>query len=254
MKKVATVALATTILALVAAASLSSYFYLETSKSLTAANQKNGQSQTELATLQAQIDSLSAQKPGGSRSTSGISAQLADVSNLLRSLKTAQNSTTFNAESSALQAELNNLQMVESGCGGSTPVSQRPVGNATPVLLMQPRTTAAICVTYKASWSDDESRFNSTLQSQSFWLQNGSYVFRMWIIKNNSVSHSFTITPSPGSITPSQYVGYVTVLYRVSALQNSTGFYDQSAPFGYCGGIPMAVGYSASQAKGSHLP
>src|SRR2546428_1754773 len=180
--KVVTIALATTVLALVITASLSSYLYIKTSESLNAANQKIGQSQAELATLQAQIDSLSAQKSAGSGSTSGISAQLADVSNLLHSLKNAQNSTTFNAEASALQAELNNLQMVESGCGGSTPVSQRPVGNSTPVLLMQPSTTAAICVTYKASWSDDESRFSPFVQSNSFWFQNGSYVFRMLII------------------------------------------------------------------------
>ena len=46
----------------------------------------------------------------------------------------------------------------------------------------------------------------------------------------------------------------MTVVYRVSALQNSTGFYDQSAPYGYCGDIPMAVGYSASQVNGSDFP
>jgi hypothetical protein len=46
----------------------------------------------------------------------------------------------------------------------------------------------------------------------------------------------------------------VTVQYLVSAPPNSTGIYDHSAPYGYCGSMPMAVGFSASQFKGSDFP
>jgi hypothetical protein len=44
---------------------------------------------------------------------------------------------------------------------------------------------------------------------------------------------------------------YVSVLYSVTALGNSTGFYDQSAPFTNCYDFPMAVGYAASQVNAS---
>jgi hypothetical protein len=44
---------------------------------------------------------------------------------------------------------------------------------------------------------------------------------------------------------------YVTVVYMVDSLSNSTGFYDGSAPFRYCDAMPMAVGYTASQVNAS---
>jgi hypothetical protein len=37
------------------------------------------------------------------------------------------------------------------------------------------------------------------------------------------------------------------VIYDYTALNNSTGFYDETAPWTGCLGMPMAVGHPASQ-------
>jgi hypothetical protein len=76
----------------------------------------------------------------------------------------------------------------------------------------------------------------------------------MIYIGNSSARGDFTITPIPDTIRPSENVTYVTVLYNVSALANSKGIYEYSAPYGYCGSMPMAVGYNASQLDGSDFP
>lgn len=46
-------------------------------------------------------------------------------------------------------------------------------------------------------------------------------------------------------------MNYVTIVYIITALGNSTGFYSESAPWTGCFGMPMAVGYSASQVNAS---
>ena len=120
--------------------------------------------------------------------------------------------------------------------------------------MMQPGTAGSICVTYKAAWSDYPSYFNSTISGwESIYLKNGSFPLTLYI-GNNSARSPFTITASPSTMHLSANVTYVTVLYRVSALPNSTGIYEHSAPYGYCDSMPMAVGFSPSQLKGSDFP
>ncbi len=139
--------------------------------------------------------------------------------------------------------------------------SQTP-SNEIPVLLMQPGSTAYVCVTYQSAWQGNQTLYNNeTLNSSLF--TNGTYQFGLYIIKahcvvnatefgcDSSVSHSFTISATPGSIRPLATTSYVTVVYVVDALSNSTGFYDGSAPFEYCYALPMAVGYPASQVNAS---
>lgn len=138
------------------------------------------------------------------------------------------------------------------GCQGGVSVPQQPVGNFTPVLLMQPNTVGYVCVTYKAAWSDDPSIFNEVVSTSPFF-SNGTYSFGMWI-GNNSTSNAFIVTPTPSSVRPSANVTQVTVQYKVTVLANSSGIYDYSAPYGYCGSIPMAVGYSVAQLNGSDFP
>ena len=46
-------------------------------------------------------------------------------------------------------------------------------------------------------------------------------------------------------------MNFVTIVYVITALSNSTGFYDETAPWTGCIGMPMAVGYSASQVNAS---
>jgi hypothetical protein len=88
---------------------------------------------------------------------------------------------------------------------------------------------------------------------------NGTYRFNPFLVDNyecgtnpitsctQTISHSFQISVLPNSIRPSASMDYVTVVYIVTALSNSTGFYDESAPWTGCDGMPMAVGYSAPQ-------
>jgi len=126
-----------------------------------------------------------------------------------------------------------------------------------PVLLMQPGSTASICVTYQSAWQGNSSEYNK------LGFGNGTYGFSLSIGKERCetsagetscteiVSNSFIITANPGSIQPSPTTNYVAVVYTVASLANSTGFYDRSAPYEYCIGMPMAVGYSASQVNSS---
>ena len=245
-------------IALLVLASITGYLYFETSQSLTKTNTDVKQYQTEIAHLQSQVDALKAQAQAHNGSfQSGFVAQLSAISNLLESAESSLNFTnmpSLKSQLSSLQEQLSDIQLVEAGCAGSVSVSHGPVGNLTPVLLMQPNTAGSICVTYKAAWSDDPGSFNSLTSGwESVYLNNGSYSFMM-DIGNNSANVDFTISSTPSSIRPSEDVTYVTVLYHVSALANSTGIYEYSAPYGYCDSMPMAVGYSASQLNGSDFP
>jgi hypothetical protein len=258
LNRASTVAVGALVIALVVLASITGFLYFETSQALVTTNANLKQYQTEMAHLQSQIDSLSAQQQaqnGGSQP--GILAQLSAMSAYLQSIRgslTSSNTAALKSELSSLQDQLASIQLVEAGCAGSVSVSQRPVGNRTPVLLMQPNTIGSICVTYKAAWSDDPSIFSSLVSGwESVYLKNGSYPFALYV-GNNSALGSFTTSATPNSIRPSANVSYVTVLFRVSALANSKGIYEYSAPYGYCGSMPMAVGYTASQLNGSNFP
>jgi hypothetical protein len=135
--------------------------------------------------------------------------------------------------------------------------------SAVPVLLMRPGSTAFICVTYQSAWEGNSSQYTS--QDGKF-----DHVFSLYITTNQcvsgatengctggwtpTISHSFRIEGSPDLIQPTPDTNYVTVVYTVTALSNATGFYDNSAPYGYCGAMPMAVGYAASQVNASDFP
>jgi hypothetical protein len=131
--------------------------------------------------------------------------------------------------------------------------------DSVPVLLMQPGSTTYICVTYQSSWQGDATKFQ-----QSAVSANDAYEFGLGIGKEHctagaqgsfdctsAISHSFVIQVYPSSIQYTAATDYVSVLYTVTALGNSTGFYDSSAPFQYCYGMPLAVGYTSSQVNGS---
>jgi hypothetical protein len=243
---------------LLALASVTGYLYLETSQSLDRTNNSLNKYLTEITSLQDQINTLNAlQQAQGTSPQPGILAQLSAMSNLLGTIRSSLNSSNnaaLKSELSSLQEELNNIQTVEARCAGSTSVPQRPVGNLTPVLLMRPRTLGSVCVTYKAAWSDDPSIFDSLISGwESGYLKNGSYPFQMYI-GNNSARGAFNIIPTPSSVRPSANVTFVTVLFNVSALANSRGIYEYSAPYGFCGSMPMAVGFKASQLNGSDFP
>jgi hypothetical protein len=135
--------------------------------------------------------------------------------------------------------------------------SSQTSSNGTPVLLMQPNSTAYVCVTYQSSWQGNVSQYRGE------YFTNGTYQFGLYISKEHcttnaeggsctgaSFSNSFTISV-PVSIRPSASTDYVTAVFTIRSLGNSTGFYDGSAPFDYCSAMPMAVGYTASQVNAS---
>jgi hypothetical protein len=131
--------------------------------------------------------------------------------------------------------------------------------NDVPVLLMRPDSTGYVCVTYQTVWKGNASEY----QSQYTGFQ--TYPFDLSIGQEHcftssgggggctaSISHSFITSALLSSIQLSGITDYFTIVYAVTALSNSTGFYDNSAPYLYsCNSMPMAVGYTASQVNAS---
>jgi hypothetical protein len=123
---------------------------------------------------------------------------------------------------------------------------------------MQPNSTALLCVTYQSVWQGDATKFLQFAQ-----LANAPYNFSLGVSKEHcetgqnsfdctsTISHSFAIAAYPTSVQPTAATDYVAVVFVITALGNSTGFYDGAAPFQGCSGTPLAVGYAASQVNGS---
>jgi len=129
-----------------------------------------------------------------------------------------------------------------------------------PVLLMQPNTTAYACVTYQTWWKGSP-YYNFT---GSYVGPSGSYQISPFDVSNEQctkipngescspdVSHSFRISAFPTSTNLTVYTDYVTVLYAITSLGNSTGYYSNSVPYEYCNSMPLAVGHPASDVNAS---
>lgn len=140
-----------------------------------------------------------------------------------------------------------------------------PYMQQTPVLLMRPNSTGFVCVTFQSAWRGNQSLFLSDSWILAPYLVNGTFSFKDWFVPMNweckttigtgtceqILPHSFLINVLPSQIHPSGGMNYLTIVYSVTALSNSTGFYDVTAPWTGCLGMPMAVGYSASQLNAS---
>jgi hypothetical protein len=133
-----------------------------------------------------------------------------------------------------------------------------------PVLLMRPNSTGYICVTYQTAWQGNQDLYQRDPTYNSYpFLVNGTYRFVYFVVANykcgtnpvasciQTISHSFQITALPSYVRPSASMDFFTVEYAITALGNSTGFYYESAPWTGCLGMPLAVGYSASQVNAS---
>jgi hypothetical protein len=166
--------------------------------------------------------------------------------------------TSTDVETTTITASATETQMLS--CTGDQQVwnsTSSTDANDVPVLLMRPDSTGFICITYRSFWAGNASQF-----AHQFFV-NGTFDFGLLIGKEHCsalsggtgcitiLSRSFIIGAFPSSIRPTVDTDYVTVVYAVTARSNSTGFYDDSAPYGYCQSMPMAVGYSASQVNAS---
>jgi hypothetical protein len=125
-----------------------------------------------------------------------------------------------------------------------------------PVLLMQPGSTAYVCVTYQSSWKGNVTQF------PGYGVPNVNYSkfiagFMLVVYKYEPgisdpiFSHDFITSAYPSSIHFGNTTNYVNIFYTITALDNSTGFYDHSAQYACDAGLPLAVGYKASQVNAS---
>jgi hypothetical protein len=161
---------------------------------------------------------------------------------------------------SSSQSEATSLQG-RSSCANASPISYSyptPVSKI-PVLLLQPGSTAVVCVTYEASWIRPNVNYTNI---QSAFFPNGTYGFPAPQITNtvgienctcttDTVSHSFLIKAEPTSITPAINATTVTIMYTITPMSNATGFYDGFYP---ASGILIAVGHDQSQIAPSDFP
>jgi hypothetical protein len=188
-----------------------------------------------------------------------ISTALIFVTPTLQGTKTA----TETSIASSVQTSISVYQPCDNYVWNAS--SSTPNNGSVPVLLMRPNSTGYICVVYQTAWQGNQSLYQSDSMYNSYpFLVNGTYQFRPFLVDNyrcstangisscvQTTSHSFKITVLPDSIRPSASMNYVTVIFTVNALSNSTGFYDESAPWTACVSMPMAVGYSVSQVNAS---
>jgi hypothetical protein len=128
-------------------------------------------------------------------------------------------------------------------------------GSATvPVLLMQPSTSGFICVVYESESNGgvvpNATGIDGYLQGfrifKSRCSTEGGGIGCSYRPANSFETSGFRLNSTAPFVSNSSTI-YVGVVYSVTALSNATGFYVFSAPRLGCGGLPMAVGYSASQ-------
>lgn len=123
-----------------------------------------------------------------------------------------------------------------------------------PVLLMQPNTTAYACVTYQTWWKGNQ---NYNFTGYPGGPPSGTYQFSPFLVSNEActssngcrpdVSNAFRVSANPTSVQYDVHTDYVSVIYTITALANSTGYYSNSVPFLACASMPIAVGHLASE-------
>jgi len=136
---------------------------------------------------------------------------------------------------------------INSTVGVSLPLSY-------PVLLMQSDSTAYVCVTSRSHWEGNTTTFLSFFGPDINYSQLQEYPGLIIYKDRNGnplPTHNFITSAYPSSFHFTDTTDFVSIIYTVTALDNSTGFYDNSAPFACGGGMPMAVGYTASQVNAS---
>jgi hypothetical protein len=145
---------------------------------------------------------------------------------LLPSANQGSQSSTFSSGTGGESSTTSTLASQPS-CANADPIdySFPPTLDKLPVLVSQPGSTIVVCVTYQASWL----RPNVTYADiQSAFFPNGVYTFPAPQITQTvpvgpnttaltyKVSHSFTITYQPTSITPTIDTTTVTIMYSIT--------------------------------------
>jgi len=242
---------ATLVLLLVVAAAFGTY-YFQTASTLNQMQTRDAYYQTQLQALQKQLNAI---QSNSTLSRTLLTEQLSSIQSRIENLINGSQ-TKFSQQLAALIFEVNDVQETLPCANAQLmPVIHYNYSNATatvPVLLMNPASTMTVCVTWRAT-----PLLNGTA---SYYMYSHVHTlnFSLFEIVHNIpcapacsgtlgvVSHSFVTTTTPSHIPLNPYISNFTTLYRITALGNSTGFYEQALPADACGRTPLAVGYKTS--------
>jgi hypothetical protein len=108
--------------------------------------------------------------------------------------------------------------------------------NYVPVFLMKPNSTGKICTN---NWR--------TIPEMSY-----SGKINAGIGKDDSITQDVTVAASPDTITIDNT--NKTIVYTITASNDSSGFYRFSPMFSNCGGIPIAIGYDSTHSFDNDFP
>lgn len=136
-------------------------------------------------------------------------------------------------------------------CDGSVLPSGDVRTGIVPVLMMKPNSTATVCIAYKFN-SDWSSYPNKNIYPHGIF-ETSCCNFDPAQYSNKQSYNKFEVLADPPqfNITGVYNGAKVTVMYKIHAESNSTGFYNSSVPFGNCNSYPLAVGYDSSQISAS---
>src|SRR3989442_382689 len=118
-----------------------------------------------------------------------------------------------------------------------------------PVLMMEPNSTATVCVTYQFI-SDWNSYPNKDVYQHGIF---GTSCCFFAMAHSMQSSNKFDVLADPPlvNITGVNNGSRTTVVYKIHAGPNSSGFYDTSVPYGNCNSYPLAVGSDVSHINAS---
>lgn len=119
-----------------------------------------------------------------------------------------------------------------------------------PVLMMKPNSTATVCVTYQFI-SDWNSYPNKDIYPHGIFET--CCLVHMGKSSTVTSSNQFEVLANPPlfNVTGVYNESKITVMYKIHAGLDSSGFYDSSIPYGNCNSYPLAVDYDSSQVDAS---
>jgi hypothetical protein len=247
---------ATTVLVLVVAAAFGTY-YFQTLSTLNQMQTRDAYYQTQLQALQKQLNAI---QSNSTLSRTLLTEQLSSIQSKIENLINGSQAK-FSQQLAALMFEVNDVQETLP-CANTQlkPATHFNYSNATatvPVLLMNPASTLTVCVTWQATPIP-----NGTA---GYYIYSHAHAlnFSLEVVHNmpctpapppgttcffGVTSHSFVITTIPSRVPLNPYISNFVTLYQITALGNSTGFYEQALPdSGICSHTPLVVGYKPSQ-------
>src|SRR5574340_267576 len=135
-------------------------------------------------------------------------------------------------------------------CGGIEVPSGNLRTGMVPVLMMKPNSTATVCVTYQFI-SDWNSYPNKDIYPHGIFET--CCLVHMGKSSTVTSSNQFEVLANPPlfNVTGVYNESKITVVYKIHAGLDSSGFYDSSIPYGNCNSYPLAVGYDSSQVDAS---